>query len=112
MQSELIKAMREYAERARANEWETPIMLSDHLEEAADALETMPHWIPSKDCLPIMGQEVLTLGPKGGIDCGFFRGVEDPRRPEHWDWKKYTVRRVKYWMPRSALPPMPEGSHE
>ena len=35
---ELIPALRLHAEWAHANEWETPIMLSDHLDAAADAL--------------------------------------------------------------------------
>lgn len=36
---ELINALREHAEWARANEWETPITLGDDLVEAADRLE-------------------------------------------------------------------------
>ena len=35
---ELIQALRLDAEWAHANEWETPIMLGDHLDAAADAL--------------------------------------------------------------------------
>ena len=37
--AELIKALKEDAEWAHANEWETPITLGDHLDAAADALE-------------------------------------------------------------------------
>lgn len=36
---ELVKALREHAEWAQANEWETPITLGDDLVEAADRLE-------------------------------------------------------------------------
>ena len=36
---ELIKELREDAEWAEANEWEVPIMLSDHLRMAADIIE-------------------------------------------------------------------------
>lgn len=36
--TEIISKLREHAEWARANEWETPITLSDDLEEAAKAL--------------------------------------------------------------------------
>jgi len=36
---ELIQALRLDAEWAHANEWETPITLSDHLDAAADAIE-------------------------------------------------------------------------
>lgn len=35
----LVNAMREHAEWARANEWETPITLGDDLAEAADRIE-------------------------------------------------------------------------
>ena len=38
---ELIQALRSDAEWAHANEWETPITLSDHLDAAADALEAL-----------------------------------------------------------------------
>ena len=38
---ELIQALREDAEWAYANEWETPIMLGDHLDAAADALAAL-----------------------------------------------------------------------
>ena len=36
---ELVKALREHAEWAQANEWETPITLGDDLTEAADRIE-------------------------------------------------------------------------
>ena len=35
----LVNALREHAEWARANEWETPITLGDNLTEAADLIE-------------------------------------------------------------------------
>ena len=35
----LVNALREHAEWARANEWETPITLCDDLTEAADRIE-------------------------------------------------------------------------
>lgn len=38
---ELIERLREYAEWARANEWEVPLCMGDSLEEAADAIETL-----------------------------------------------------------------------
>lgn len=37
---DLVNALREHAEWARANEWETPITLGDDLAEAADRIET------------------------------------------------------------------------
>lgn len=36
---DLVNALREHAEWAQANEWETPITLSDDLAEAADRIE-------------------------------------------------------------------------
>lgn len=36
---DLVNALREHAEWARANEWETPITLGDDLAEAADLIE-------------------------------------------------------------------------
>ena len=53
----LVNALREHAEWAQANEWETPITLGDDLAEAADRIEAqakeieklrgqVPHWIP------------------------------------------------------------------
>lgn len=35
----LVNSLREHAEWARANEWETPITLSDDLAGAADLIE-------------------------------------------------------------------------
>lgn len=35
----LVNALREHAEWARANEWETPITLGDDLTESADLIE-------------------------------------------------------------------------
>ena len=37
----LVNALREHAEWAQANEWETPITLSDDLAEAADLIEKL-----------------------------------------------------------------------
>ena len=39
--NKLIVALREDAEWAQANEWETPITLSEHLDEAADLIESL-----------------------------------------------------------------------
>ena len=37
----IVEALREDAEWAHANEWETPITLGDHLEAAADLIESL-----------------------------------------------------------------------
>lgn len=41
MYEQLIADLKEDAEWAAANEWETPIMLSDHLKQAIEAIETL-----------------------------------------------------------------------
>ena len=38
---QLVKDLREDAEWAEANQWETPICLSDHLKQAADVIENL-----------------------------------------------------------------------
>ena len=66
----LVNALREHAEWARANEWETPITLGDDLVEAADRIANqsthiaalqqeieqrrgqLPRWIPVEERLP------------------------------------------------------------
>ena len=60
--AELIKALKEDAEWAHGNEWETPITLGDHLDAAAAALEAADRriaeleaaqrWISVKERLP------------------------------------------------------------
>lgn len=72
----LVKALREHAEWARANEWETPITLGDDLAEAADRIEAqaqeieklrgqVPRWIPVEERLPELqnwGASTVVLG--------------------------------------------------
>lgn len=66
----LVNSLREHAEWARANEWETPITLGDDLVKAADRIEAqakeieklwgqVPHWIPVEERLPENGVPVL-----------------------------------------------------
>lgn len=66
---EIVKALREHAEWAQANEWEAPITLNDNLEAAADLIEKLTDrcaryaeeiavlqerekWVPVTDGLP------------------------------------------------------------
>lgn len=67
---ELVNALREHAEWAEGNQWETPITLGDDLAEAADRIANqsthvaalqqeieklrgqVPRWIPVKERLP------------------------------------------------------------
>ena len=59
----LVNALREHAEWAEGNQWETPITLGDDLAEAADLIEAqakkieqlrgqLPRWIPVEERLP------------------------------------------------------------
>ena len=76
----LVNALREHAEWARANEWEPPITLGDELAEAADRLENqnahisalqqeieklraqLPRWIPVAERMPENAEAVLVRG--------------------------------------------------
>ncbi|WP_417054702.1 hypothetical protein [Dysosmobacter sp.] len=54
----LVNALREHAEWARANEWETPITLGDDLAEAADRIANQSTHIASlqKEIEKLRGQ--------------------------------------------------------
>ena len=66
MNAELIKALKEDAEWAHGNEWETPITLGDHLDAAATALEAADRriteleaaqrWISVEERLPAVSE--------------------------------------------------------
>ena len=98
MNAELIKALKEDAEWAHANEWETPITLGDHLDAAADRLEAADKaqgWIPVNERLPEIFKNVLCLFPYKNygsqIEVSYFEsnsGVcADAHRynaPTHW----------------------------
>lgn len=66
----LVNALREHAEWAEGNQWETPITLCDDLAEAADLIEAqakeidalraqLPRWVPVEEHLPENGVPVL-----------------------------------------------------
>lgn len=79
----LVNALREHAEWAQANEWETPITLGDDLTEAADRIANqnthiaalqqeieklrgqLPRWTPVEERLPELqnwGASTVVLG--------------------------------------------------
>lgn len=72
----LVNALREHAEWAEGNQWETPITLGDDLTEAADRIEAqakeieklrrkVPRWIPVEERLPELqswGASTVVLG--------------------------------------------------
>ena len=126
---ELINALREHAEWARANEWETPITLGDDLTEAADRLENqnahiaalqqeieklrgqVPRWIPVAERLPEYGVRVLATDMYEEDDCtGIWTRKEYPDDPEDGCWIDergwwHASDDATHWMP---LPKTPE----
>ena len=65
--TELINALREDAEWAHGNEWETPITLGDHLDAAADALEAAEKRIAEAVAI-LQTIEWVGSGAKGRIE--------------------------------------------
>lgn len=73
---ELVNTLREHAEWAEGNQWETPITLCDDLTKAANLIEAqakeieklrgqVPRWIPVEERLPELqswGASTLVLG--------------------------------------------------
>lgn len=118
----LVNALREHAEWARANEWGTPITLGDDLAEAADRIEAqakeieklraqLPRWISVKERLPKYGVRVLATDMYEEDDCtGIWTREEYPDDPEDGCWIDergwwHAFDEVTHWMP---LPKTPE----
>lgn len=101
---ELIQALREHAEWARANEWECPITLGDDIYTAIQRLEQMHQWIPVTERLPKDPvKKVLIFVPHrhGNIvDVGRYLGA-DGWVLEGW---YLTQTSVTHWMPLPAAP--------
>ena len=130
MHQDLVKRLRELHPEEFGDAWDFAFACQQAMHEAADAIEQLsnsgsaygrgwtlgydagraeskPHWIPSEDCLPTIGKEIITLGPNGGMDCGYYKGLSGTRR-DKWNWKQHTVKTVKYWLPRKSLPEPPK----
>ena len=117
----LVNALREHAEWARANEWETPITLGDDLAESADRIEVqakeieklraqLPRWIPVEERLPKYGVRVLATDMYEEDDCTGIWTREEYKDDadgcwydEHGWW--HALDEVTHWMP---LPKTPE----
>nr|DAX86428.1 MAG TPA: Protein of unknown function (DUF551) [Caudoviricetes sp.] len=122
---ELVNKLREHAEWARANEWETPITLGDDLVEAADRIANqsthvaalqkeieklraqVPGWIPVEERLPKDRSDVLVVAywhERWGVYMGWCA-------PERAQWSVHigigdrNDVAVTHWMP---LPEPPE----
>lgn len=124
----LANALREHAEWAEGNQYETPITLCDDLAEAADRLENqnahiaalqqeieklraqLPRWIPVEERLPEYGVRVLATDMYEGDDYTGIRTREEYPDDadgcwigEHGWW--YAIDDATHWMP---LPKVPE----
>ena len=123
---ELVKRLWEYAEWARANEWEVPITLADALEAAADTIERLdnfadsqccrlleklqkadaaiPRWISVKDRLPEDGEGVLALvsGKCGNATFESAYELAEYSKKEGWIlcyFPEFADPDVSHWMP-------------
>lgn len=125
---ELVNALREHAEWAEANEWETPITLCDDLTEAADRLENqnahiaalqqeieklrrqVPRWIPVEERRPEYNARVLAFDMRAKNKyIGIWTREKDPDDGNDcWfdsaGWW-YAFDEITHWMP---LPEPPE----
>ena len=117
---ELVKALREHAEWARENEWETPITLGDDLTEAADRIEAqakeieklrgqVPRWIPVTERLPEYGVRVLATDMYEGDDYTGIWTREEYKddadgcwHDDHGWW--HAIDDVTHWMPLPKVP--------
>lgn len=118
----LVNALREHAEWAEGNQYETPITLCDDLTEAADVIEAqakeieklrgqLPRWIPVEERLPEYGVRVLATDMYEEDDCTeIWTRKEYPDDPEDGCWIDdrgwwHAFDEVTHWMP---LPEPPE----
>lgn len=118
----LVKALREHAEWARANEWETPITLGDDLAEAADRIEAqakeieklrgqVPRWIPVEERLPEVqswGASTVVLGLIKSENASSLNKLHNLTLCVYCDngiWSmpgRYVA--ITHWMPLPELP--------
>ena len=131
---ELIPALRADAEWAHANEWETPITLSDHLDAAADrlaayedlgtveefaTLKEQTRWIPVSERLPEYdpnkGANAYWVAKKTRngewqikialySDYGYAASVDIPENVTWRDYDFCQITNVAYWMPLPEAP--------
>lgn len=95
----LVNALREHAEWAQANEWETPITLGDDLAEAADQLENQNAHVAAlqKEIEKLRGQnkqlrEAAALMAKESAELLERRWIPvEERLPELQSWGASTV---------------------
>lgn len=65
----------------------------------------MGEWISVDEALPLIGQNVLTVGPKGSMETIRYRGLSGTRtRRDKWEWKQNSVKTITHWMPLPEPP--------
>lgn len=94
---ELTRTLREYADWADGDEWEVPVMLADHLRQAAEKLEQMPRWIPVEERLPEKGVDVLVIYPDRHTNMGT-AGCDD------WIDEDFEDGLITHWRPLPKAP--------
>ena len=112
----LVNALREHAEWAQANEWETPITLGDDLAKAADRIANqsthiaalqqeieklrgqLPRWISVEERLPDQCMDIFVCYRDKHILMG--TALDDD-----WIEEDFEYGQITHWMP---LPEPPE----
>ena len=125
---ELIQALREDAEWAHGNEWETPITLGDHLDAAADALEaaakriaeleTAQRWIPVSEKMPELPNSsycsigVIATDGKTSFYRTYERTVVRGKTVERWmyPWDRISDESITHWQPLPSTEGIKSGT--
>ena len=118
--TDLVNALREHAEWAEGNQYETPITLCDDLAEAADLIEAqakeieklraqLPRWIPVEERLPEYGVRVLATDMYEGDDYTGIRTREEYKDDADGCWHDergwwYAIDDATHWMPLPIVP--------
>lgn len=121
----IVNALREHAEWAEGNQWETPITLCDDLTEAADLIEAqakeieklraqLPRWIPITERLPEYGVRVLAADMyEGNDETGIWTREEYPDDADGcWIDERgwwHAIDEVTHWMPLPEPPEVEKG---
>ena len=119
----LVNALREHAEWARVNEWETPITLGDDLVNAADRIANQSthiaalqkeierlrdgrRWVPAEERLPEQMEWVLCACIDGRIRVLRYDHITDDYDFAVVDGHGYCISAasVTHWMPLPELP--------
>ena len=133
--AELIKALKEDAEWAHANGWETPITLGDHLDAAATALEAAEkriaelkaaqRWIPVSEKLPEYnpnkGANAYWIAKKARngewqmkialySDYGYATTVDIPENVTWRDYDFCQITNVTHWQPLPSTEGIKSGT--